>query len=71
MGFGLPLDIWLRGPLKDYASSMLSEKKLIEDEFIDQQKVSKIWNEHLSGVKNHQHVLWNIIMYQSWKEKWQ
>ena len=71
MGFGLPLDIWLRGPLKEYAYSLLSEKKLNEDEFIDQQKVSKLWEEHLSGIKNHQHVLWNIIMYQSWKEKWQ
>jgi asparagine synthase (glutamine-hydrolysing) len=70
MGFGLPLDIWLRGPLKDYAYSMLREKKLNEDEFLDQQKITKIWNEHLSGLKNHQHVLWNIIMYQSWKEKW-
>ena len=71
MGFGLPIDIWLRGPLKEYANSMLSEKKLKEDEFIDEQKISKIWNEHLKGEKNNQHVLWNIIMYESWKEKWQ
>ena len=70
MGFGLPLDIWLRSSLKEYADTMLCQKKLIEDEFLDQKKITKIWEEHLSGKKNHQHVLWNVIMYQSWKETW-
>ena len=70
MGFGLPLDIWLRGPLRDYANSMLNENALKEDEFLDSATVNRIWLEHLSGKKNHQHVLWNILMFQSWRKEW-
>ncbi len=68
MGFGLPLDIWLRGPLREYAETMLLDKDL--DVYFNSAIVKKIWLEHLSGKKNHQHVLWNIIMFQSWMKEW-
>ena len=68
MGFGIPLDIWFRGPLRDFAESMLRENDL--DEFLDSVSVNQLWSEHLSGKKNHQHVLWNILMFQSWKKEW-
>jgi asparagine synthase (glutamine-hydrolysing) len=68
MGFGIPLDIWLRGPLRDYAESMFREKDL--NEFLDPVGVYKLWSEHLSCKKNHQHILWNILMFQSWKKEW-
>jgi asparagine synthase (glutamine-hydrolysing) len=68
MGFGLPLDIWLRGPLREYAEAILGDKDI--GEFLDSSIVNKIWLEHLSGKKNHQHILWNILMFQSWKKEW-
>lgn len=68
MGFGLPLDIWLRGPLRDYAESMLCDSEI--NEFLNPVLVNKLWLEHKSGKKNHQHILWSIIMFQSWKKKW-
>ena len=70
MGFGLPLDIWMRGLLRDYVDSMLGEQVIKDDEFLNSVSVTKIWQEHLSGKKNHQHVLWNIIMFQAWKKTW-
>jgi len=68
MGFGIPLDSWLRGPLKDWAESQLNEKRLDYEGYFVTQKVRKIWMEHLNGSKNWSSQLWNILMFQSWLE---
>ena len=68
MGFGIPLDSWLRGPLKDWAESQLNEKRLDYEGYFVTQKVRKIWMEHLNGSKNWSSQIWNILMFQSWLE---
>jgi asparagine synthase (glutamine-hydrolysing) len=66
MGFGVPLDSWLRGPLREWAEELLNESKIEKDGFLNQKRIRQIWEEHLSGKKNWQHQLWNILMFQSW-----
>jgi len=66
MGFGIPIDSWLRGPLVDWAKSLLNEKKINERGILNFNEVKKIWNLHLSGKYNLQHELWNILMFQTW-----
>lgn len=68
MGFGVPLDIWLRGPLKDWAEDLLGEKRLENEGFFVTDKVRLIWKEHIDGSKNWSSQLWNILMFQSWLE---
>ncbi|MBY0544315.1 MAG: asparagine synthase (glutamine-hydrolyzing) [Gammaproteobacteria bacterium] len=66
MGFGVPLDSWLRGPLRDWAESLL-DKSLIERQgFLRAEPIAKKWQEHLSGKRNRQHLLWNVLMFQGW-----
>lgn len=67
-GFSVPLDSWLRGPLREWAEELLDETRLKEQGFINPQPVRDIWNEHLSGKKNWQHRIWTILMFQSWME---
>lgn len=68
MGFGVPLSEWLRGPLRDWAESLLEEKRLHEEGFFNVEFVRKKWLEHLSGKYNWHYQLWNILMFQSWLE---
>ncbi|NOJ23995.1 asparagine synthase (glutamine-hydrolyzing) [Vibrio coralliilyticus] len=68
-GFGIPLDQWLRGPLKDWAENLISKERLQEEGFFDADMVTRMWNEHVSGERNWQYHLWDVLMFQSWYEK--
>jgi asparagine synthase (glutamine-hydrolysing) len=68
MGFGFPLEEWLRGPLREWAEALLDEDRLRREGYFYAQPVREMWAEHLSGRKNRQHQLWTILMFQAWHE---
>jgi len=70
MGFSVPMDAWLRGPLREWAADLLTEDRLLSAGFFDHTPVRRRWQEHLSGRHNHFDALWNILMFQSWHQRW-
>lgn len=65
-GFGIPIHAWLRGPLRDWAHSLLDPRQLRDDGLIDPVPVMRRWDEHLSGKRNWAPSLWAVLMFQSW-----
>ena len=69
MGFGIPLDAWLRGPLRDWAENLLNETKLSQDGFLNTELVRDKWKDFIINKSSWQYDLWNILMFQAWLDK--
>jgi asparagine synthase (glutamine-hydrolysing) len=67
-GFSIPLDRWLRGPLREWAEFLLDAKRLRGEAYLNPAPIRKKWEEHLSGGRNWHGWLWGVLMFQAWLE---
>ncbi len=70
MGFGVPLDLWFRKPLKELLLDHLSPVRLKKEGLFNHALVEKKVKAHLSGQANHQYRLWSLLTWEMWREKW-
>ena len=70
MGFVMPMDEWLRGPLRDWAEDLLDARSMEADGLLNPAPVRQLWGEHLAGRTAGQYRLWCVLMFQAWKRHW-
>ena len=66
MGFGVPIDTWLRGPLRAWAADLLAPDRLRREGVFTPEIVTKAWDDHQRGTHNNAHLLWGLLMFQAW-----
>lgn len=69
-GFSVPLAEWLRGPLRGWASDLLSPQRVRAEGLLDAAAVDRLWQRHLAGTENNATGLWNILMIRAWSQRW-
>ena len=69
-GFAVPIAAWLRGPLREWAESLIDEQRLAEEGWFDPTPIRHAWTEHLAGRGNHWEALWGVCVAQAWRERW-
>jgi len=65
-GFAVPVNAWLRGPLAPLVDDLLLDNRLRDRGIFDAPKVTRLWNEHKSGRRDHGHRIWSLVMLELW-----
>ena len=68
IGFGVPIHAWLRGPLREWAESLIEPARLRREGYLNPEPIQRKWSEHLSGRNNCEDALWSVLMFQAWME---
>jgi asparagine synthase (glutamine-hydrolysing) len=69
-GFSAPVGMWLRGPLREWAEELLDVTRLRRDGFLHPEPIRQAWLQHLEGPIDRTKLLWHILMFQAWLERW-
>jgi asparagine synthase (glutamine-hydrolysing) len=69
LGFDPPVGAWLRGPLREWAESLLDEKRLRGEGLFRSEPIAARWREHLDGRRDHTYALWSVLMVQAWLDR--
>jgi asparagine synthase (glutamine-hydrolysing) len=68
-GFAVPIDAWLRGPLRAWAEELLSPQRLAEGGLLAPAPIRARRRQHLDGTRNWHASLWNVLMFQAWRSQ--
>jgi asparagine synthase (glutamine-hydrolysing) len=70
MGFAVPLNDWLRGPLREWAGELLEPGRLAREGWFRPEPIQRRWRDLQAGGDGHELALWSILMFQAWREHW-
>jgi asparagine synthase (glutamine-hydrolysing) len=69
-GFAVPVGLWIRGPLREWAEDLLSESSLAAHGYLRPRAIRKKWREHIEAKHDWSELLWSVLMFQAWRAEW-
>jgi asparagine synthase (glutamine-hydrolysing) len=69
-GFSIPIKTWLTTTLKPLMQESLDPERISKDGIFQPRVVGTLMKEHLEGVENHSHILWSLMVFQDWQDRW-
>jgi asparagine synthase (glutamine-hydrolysing) len=66
MGFGVPLDRWFRGELKDELRAVLLDPVALGRGLFQPEAVARLVDDHIEGRRDHAYRLWALLMLELW-----
>jgi asparagine synthase (glutamine-hydrolysing) len=69
-GFNIPVAKWLTGPLRPLAEDLFSAQRLKRIGLFDQAYVRSLLDEHLAGHRDNRKLLWTLLVFEMWQERW-
>ena len=69
-GFSVPVDAWLRGPLRAWASDLLSPASIRRGGLLEPAPVAAAWRDFLAGRGRGGLAIWAVLMFQAWHAYW-
>jgi asparagine synthase (glutamine-hydrolysing) len=69
-GFSIPIKNWLRKEFRGLVEHHLDSGKLRQQGLFEPAVVERLWQEHLANRANHSHLLWSLLVFQQWRERW-
>jgi asparagine synthase (glutamine-hydrolysing) len=70
-GFGVPISEWLSSNLKDFMLRYLSEENIKRQGFFNYAYINDLINDHLKKKKDNRKLLWTLLIFQIWHEKYE
>lgn len=69
-GFAIPLEDWLRGPLKDWTADLINDRSTVIGDMLNHTEIGRVWADHAAGRDNQSYRLWIVLMLQAWAREW-
>jgi asparagine synthase (glutamine-hydrolysing) len=69
MGFGVPIDAWLRDGVRDWTEPYMDESRLRSEGYLDADVIRQTWSQHQKGAVESGGPLWTVLMFQQWLER--
>ncbi|MGL6138580.1 MAG: asparagine synthetase B family protein, partial [Planktothrix sp.] len=69
-GFSIPIKNWLCNEFRPLMEELLSDQAIREQGIFQVNTIKRLKEEHLAGTANHSHILWSLIVFQSWYKRW-
>jgi asparagine synthase (glutamine-hydrolysing) len=69
-GFSIPIKNWLKSELRPLMEELLNKSNIDQEGLFQSNTIERLKQEHLSGTANHSHILWSLMVFQAWQQKW-